>query len=418
MEPEIMVLDEPTSELDPKGRIEIYKLLAEIRRKENITILISGHDSEEMLNFVDRIIVLDNGKIGWEGKPEELLKDVILTEKFGIKPIETAEISMALYQKNIFDKENIFLSSDELIEHVKLYFRTHDKKKIGQKSESFPKQKKTVIEVNALSYGYRSGETVLNNINLRFYKGEFVALIGKNGAGKTTFSKHINGLLRPTSGQILINGRDIKTVSTSELSREVGYVFQNPDHQIFSSSVREEIEYGLKNMNLTRKEINNRISKVLEFVGLKNFENRHPFNLGKGERQKLAVASILAMEPSILVIDEPTTGQDWDGTKRMMTMMEEIHKKGHTIIAITHNLRLAVEYTDRIIVFSSGKVVLDGTPQEVFAHREILESASVTLPDSVLLGEALNKIGFDGSPLTVENIKNELIKKLSDVNAN
>jgi energy-coupling factor transport system ATP-binding protein len=418
MEPEIIVLDEPTSELDPIGKMEIYKLLSEIKAKENVTIVVSGHDSEEMLNFVDRIVVLDSGKIGWQGKPEQLFKDIVLTEQFGIKPIETAEISTALSQKNIFKKESIFLRNAQLIEHISSNYNTNSIKNYINENKSTLKQKEIVIEVNDVSFNYRHDEAALNNINLKFYKGEFVALIGKNGAGKTTFSKHLNGLLRPSSGQVIINGRDIKTVSISELSREVGYVFQNPDHQIFSATVKEEIEYGLKNMNLALEEIVLRISKVLEFVGLKNFEKRHPFTLGKGERQKLAVASILAMEPSILVIDEPTTGQDWDGTKRMMAMMEELYKKGHTILAITHNLRLAAEYADRIIVFSGGEVVLDGTPIEVFSQREILESASVTPPDSVLLGEALNKIGFDGNIITVKNIKNELIEKLSIVNVN
>ncbi|HEY3390760.1 MAG TPA: ABC transporter ATP-binding protein, partial [Prolixibacteraceae bacterium] len=203
------------------------------------------------------------------------------------------------------------------------------------------------------------------NINIKIIKGEFVALIGKNGAGKTTFSKHLNGLLRPTSGEILINGRDIKGLTTAELSKEVGYVFQNPDHQIFAATVEEEIGYGLKNLMLTANVRENRIHEALEFVGLEKFKKRHPFTLGKGERQKLAVATILAMEPGILVIDEPTTGQDWDNTKKMMWMMEKLHRKGHTILAITHNIRLAAEYADRVIVFSEGKIELDGKPENI-----------------------------------------------------
>lgn len=418
MEPEIIVLDEPTSELDPTGRIEIYQLLSEIRTKENVTVIISGHDSEEMLTFLDRIIVLDNGKIAWQGNPQILFKDVALTDKFGIKPIETAEISSALVENNIIDHEKIFSNIDKFFQFISHNFNNISKNSEVQKTSTEKILNKKVIEINDLSFGYRKGETALNNINLRFFKGEFVALIGKNGAGKTTFSKLLNGLLRPSSGQVLINGRDIKSVSTSELSREIGYVFQNPDHQIFSASVKEEIEYGLKNMNLQADVIKERVTRVLEFVELKNYENRHPFTLGKGERQKLAVASILAMEPSILVIDEPTTGQDWDGTKRMMTMMQELNKKGHTILAITHNLRLAAEYADRIVVFSGGNVVLDGTPEEVFSQREILESASITPPDSVILGEQLKKIGFNKHLLTVEEIKKQLIENLSSLNAN
>ncbi len=418
MEPEIIVLDEPTSELDPNGRAEIYRVLSEIRRKENVTVIISGHDSEEMLDFVDKIIVLDEGEVVWQGIPHDLFKNVSLTEKYGIRPIETAEISNALCKDSVSKETEIFLHSGQLIEYLNKQLKSCSTKNEIHKETFIPKQKKTVIETIDLSFGYRKNEAALNKINLRIGKGEFVAVIGKNGAGKTTFSKHLNGLLRPTSGQVLINGRNIQSVSTSELSREVGYVFQNPDHQIFSASVREEVEYGLKNLNLTKVEIEERVNKVLKFVGLIEYQNRHPFTLGKGERQKLAFASILVMEPGILVIDEPTTGQDWDGTKRMMTMMKELHQNGHTILTITHNLRLAAEYADRIIVFSNGMVVLDGTPPEVFSQEQILESASVSSPESVKIGRSLFELGFRNDLITVNQIKEQLLENLSLINVN
>jgi energy-coupling factor transport system ATP-binding protein len=157
-------------------------------------------------------------------------------------------------------------------------------------------------------------------------------------------------------------------MTTAELSKDVGYVFQNPDHQIFAATVREEIEYGLKNQSLSDDVREKRILDALEFVGLEKFKERHPFTLGKGERQKLAVATILAMEPGILVIDEPTTGQDWDNTQKMILMMENLHRKGHTILAITHNMRLAEEYADRIIVFSEGKILHDSVPIELIKN--------------------------------------------------
>lgn len=417
MEPEIIVLDEPTSELDPSGRAEIFRVLSEIRKEENVTVIISGHDSEEMLDFADRIIVLDEGEVVWQGKPQDLFKDVFLTEKYGIRPIESAEISNVFHNSNSNDSK-IFLYSEGLIEYLKGQLENYSVKNATHKVSIFPKQKKTVIEAISLSFGYRKNEAALHQINLRINKGEFVAIIGKNGAGKTTFSKHLNGLLRPTSGQVQINGRDIQSVSTSELSREVGYVFQNPDHQIFSATVKEEVEYGLKNMNLSKPETEKKVTRVLEFVGLKDYQDRHPFTLGKGERQKLAVASILVMEPGILVIDEPTTGQDWDGTRRMMTMMKELNQKGHTILTITHNLRLAAEYADRIIVFSNGTIVLDGTPSEVFEQEQILESASISLPESVKIGKSLVELGFRCDLITVNQIKEQLSANLSLINVN
>lgn len=411
MEPEIIVLDEPTSELDPKGRDEIYTLISELRRKENITIIISGHDTEEVLNYTDRVIVLDGGIIVWDGKPVNLFKDVALCQRFGIRPPEIAELSYYLAERGIIPSESVFLDKNEMAKCIFSGFRFKDNQAALNGSPHAGSNKKVVIETNDLSFLYRKEKHALHNINLKIHEGEFVALIGKNGAGKTTFAKHLNGLLRPSSGHVFINGKDIKSLSTSYLSREVGYVFQNPDHQIFSATVWDEIEFGLRNIGISDTEKEKRITSVLEFVGLADSKHRHPFTLGKGERQKLAVATILAMEPEILVIDEPTTGQDWNGTQRMMEMMEKLHQKGHTVLAITHNMRLAAEYADRIIVFSEGKVALDGSPEEVFYRQEILESASITPPDSVLMAKEFSKYGYMGNPVSVEDLKKDIMEK-------
>ncbi|MCX6168521.1 MAG: energy-coupling factor transporter ATPase [Ignavibacteriales bacterium] len=419
MEPEILILDEPTSELDPAGKVEIYKLLSDLRNDQHVTILISGHDSEEMLQYTDRILVLDNGSIVWEGKPENLFCNFELTGKFGIHSPEAAEIFYKLNNDKTFSNNSIVTNNKQFVEHFfeKYNFNFDQNKNIQKVKKDITVN--SVIEARDISFSYKKGQLSLHKINVKINKGEFVALIGKNGAGKTTFSKHLNGLLRPDSGQILINGRDIKAISTAELSKEVGYVFQNPDHQIFAANIWEEIDYGLKNLFLTEDERNKRIHAALEFVGLEKFKDRHPFTLGKGERQKLAVATILAMEPGILVIDEPTTGQDWDGTKRMMEMLEKLHHRGHTILAITHNMRLAAEYADRVIVFSAGKIVLDGTPKEVFYQEEILNSVSITPPDSVLIGSKLRQFGLNGFPVTVNELQNELSASINGkVNVN
>ncbi|MGD8780601.1 MAG: energy-coupling factor transporter ATPase [Ignavibacteria bacterium] len=405
MEPEILVLDEPTSELDPSGRKEIYKLLSNLGKSSGVTILISGHDSEEMLEFSDRILVLDNGTIFWDGKPSALFQDIELLEKLGIRPPEAAEISYRLVKEKILPSGSIFINNDEFVRYFTSNYKFENKNHTNDESKQKKADDDIAIEARNLNFVYSNGKHALRNINLKICKGEFVALIGKNGAGKTTFSKHLNGLYRPTEGQIFINGKDIAGISTAELSHSVGYVFQNPDHQIFAASVWEEVAFGLKNLHLTDEARGKRITDALEFVGLGDFKERHPFMLGKGERQKLAVATILAMEPDILVIDEPTTGQDWDGTKRMMNMMEKLHKKGHTILAITHNMRLAAEYADRVIVFANGQVVLDGKPEEVFYQQEILESAFVTPPDSVLIASRLRQSEWTKYPVTVKDIQ-------------
>ena len=413
MEPEILVLDEPTSELDPAGREEIYKLLSGLKKKGDVTILISGHDTEEMLEYVDKIIVLDNGQKVWEGKPEALFKNVVLTKKIGIRPPEVAEIGKCLHECGLVNKDSIFINKDEFLQFTKKHFKSFKMSNNGLEKDYSIKNNSTAIETKNLSFNYKQKNSALKELNIKIYKGEFVALIGKNGAGKTTFSKQLNGLLRPTSGTVFINGNYISQLSTALLSKEVGYIFQNPDHQIFSATVYDEIEFGLKKMNLTEKIRSTRINSALEFVGLEKFKNRHPFTLGKGERQKLAFATVLAMEPRILIIDEPTTGQDWDGTNKMMEMLDKLHKQGHTILMITHNMLLAAEYADRVIVFSNGKVMLDGPPEKVFYESEVLKSASITAPDCVTLAEKLRSAGYKNYPVTINELQNDILEQLA-----
>jgi len=413
MEPEILVLDEPTSELDPAGKEEIYKLLSGLKKKGDVTILISGHDTEEMLEYADRIIVLDDGQKIWEGRPTVLFKNVVLTKKVGIRPPEVTEIGNCLKECGLLDQGSVFINRNEFLQFTKknlLSFKTSDN---GSGKGHSVGNDSIAIETRDLSFNYEQKNSALNELNIKIHKGEFVALIGKNGAGKTTFSKQLNGLLRPTKGTVYINGKDIGRLTTAQLSKEVGYVFQNPDHQIFSATVYEEVEFGLKKMNLSEKIRSTRINSALEFVGLEKFTKRHPFTLGKGERQKLAFATVLVMEPKILIIDEPTTGQDWDGTNKMMRMLDKLHMQGHTILMITHNMILAAEYADRVIVFSNGKVLLDGPPEKVFYESEILKSASITAPDCVILAAELRDTGYKNYPVTINKLQNDLLEQLA-----
>ncbi|MEJ2635359.1 MAG: energy-coupling factor transporter ATPase [Calditrichia bacterium] len=404
MQPEILVLDEPTSELDPEGRLGIFKLLAELKQTRNVTVLVSAHDSEEILQFVRKLIVLNNGGIAWQGAPDRLFKDIPLTKKLGIRPPEIAEIGHELSKIGIFKKEDIPLTLDDARRRLSEILKA--KTPVDQEEPKSPlkQDRKPVIEISSLHYSYGKKHPALKGLNLEIYEGEFVALIGKNGAGKTTFSKHLNGLLRPTSGEIKIYGKNIAGLSIGELSKSVGYVFQNPDHQIFSSSVREEIEYGLRSYNISEEEKRKRVADAIEFVGLTGFEKRHPFTLGKGERQKLAVATVLAMEPQILVIDEPTTGQDWSGTQQMMKMIRQLHQKQHTILIITHDMRIAAEYADRVIVFSNGQIELDGIPSRVFSQIDKLKACSVSPPLSAVLAHQLQPYGMPGGIVTIYEI--------------
>ena len=262
-----------------------------------------------------------------------------------------------------------------------------------------------IITVEDLCFQY-PGRTInaLNNINLEIEAGEFVAIIGQNGSGKTTLIKHFNGLLKPSKGKVVVKGQETTSMRTAELAKSIGYVFQNPDHQIFAETVRDEIAFGPKNLGFSEERINSEIERVLKEMDLHIDLEEMPFQLSRGQRQRLAVASVLAMEPSILIIDEPTTGQDWKESILLMNLVKGLNDKGHTCIVTTHNMNLVSLFARRVIVMKSAKVFLDGPTQDVFRREQELLTAGIKAPDVYLLARTLiPEIQLD-KPLTPEGL--------------
>lgn len=263
-------------------------------------------------------------------------------------------------------------------------------KKEGRKVEE------KVIEVQGLWHIYQPmGEVALKNIDLEIRKGEFIALIGQNGSGKTTLIKHFNGLLKPTRGRVLVNGKDTSRQKVSDLAKSVGYVFQNPDHQIFAETVEEEVSFGPRNLGFPEDKIKAIVQEVLAEVGLLHRLKEMPFMLGRGERQRLAVASVLAMEPQILIIDEPTTGLDWRESVKLMELVRRLNEKGHTIIMTTHNMSLVALYAKRVVVLRLGEKILDGPTHQVFQEIELLKTAFIKPPQLFRLMSYFPEIKVD-----------------------
>jgi energy-coupling factor transport system ATP-binding protein len=234
-------------------------------------------------------------------------------------------------------------------------------------------------------------------------EGEFIAILGQNGSGKTTLAKHFNGLLKPTSGRALVQGRPSTEHSHRELARLVGYVFQNPDHQIFARTVREEVGFGLAMQGENPKAVEKRVAEALEAVGLAGYEHKVPFTLTKGERQRVAVASVLAVSPQVIILDEPTTGLDYHHQRNTMELLKRLNKRGHTIIMITHSMWVAAEYAERIVILKEGRILADGPTRAVFADEARLAEASLRPPSLVQLS---NWLGTQA--LTVEQMVQEL----------
>lgn len=262
-----------------------------------------------------------------------------------------------------------------------------------------------MIDVQNLCYRYTGRTTnALENINLQISKGEFLAIIGQNGSGKTTLIKHFNGLLKPVSGKVFVDGEETSKKRTAELAKSIGYVFQNPDHQIFAETVKDEVAFGPKNLGFSDEHINNETTRVLKEMDLDIPLDEMPFQLSRGQRQRLAVASVLAMEPSILIIDEPTTGQDWKESILLMDLVKNLNEKGHTCIVTTHNMNLVSLFAKRVVVMKAGQVFLDGSTQEVFNQEEALLTAGIKAPDVYLLGKTLIPEMKLDKPLTPEGL--------------
>ncbi len=208
-----------------------------------------------------------------------------------------------------------------------------------------------IVEVKSLYHTYPSGIEAISGIDITINAQEFVAIIGQNGSGKTTFAKHLNGLLKPTAGKVFIKGMDTAKKRVSELARHVGYVFQNPDHQICCDTVETEVAFGPRNLHLEKEDIERRVQGALQAVDLLEYRTVNPKQLSKGQRQRVAFASILAMEPSVLIIDEPTTGQDYRDGIAMLDLVKRLNQEGHTVLFITHDMQLVAKYAKRVVVF-------------------------------------------------------------------
>ncbi len=396
LEPEVLVMDEPTTDLDPQGRQEVLSI-AETLRKRGHSLLIVDQDPETAIS-ADQVWLMREGEVITKGDPEEVLLDLPRLESCGIRPLSMIE----LFHKMGWPGKPLTVSSAiDLIEKHHL---------IGHRA-LFPKtipsggtKPSSLLSAVALRFVYPQFQTeALLGIDLSIYEGEFVALLGQNGSGKTTLAKHFNGLLKPSSGRVLVRGRPTTDYSHRELARLVGYVFQNPDHQIFARTVREEVGFSLKVLGESSSAIEKRTEEALEIVGLVGYEEKNPFVLTKGQRQRVAVASVLTAQPEAIILDEPTTGLDHYHQQKMMEILRRLNRKGHTIIIITHSMGLAAEYATRTIVLKDGLILADGPTRVVFSDEARLARASLCPPPIVQLS---NWLGTQA--LTVEQMVEEL----------
>lgn len=258
-----------------------------------------------------------------------------------------------------------------------------------------------VIIVEDLRHSFSDGWDALNGVDVTIAAGEYVALIGANGSGKTTLAKHLNGLLRPTSGRVIVAGLDTRTTPVGTLARHVGYVFQNPDHQIFCASVWEELAFAPRVQGVPEAEVRERVQAELRAFGLAEVAQRPPAILSPGLRRRVAIASVLAARPQVLILDEPNVGLDAQEQQEMLSRVADYNAAGNTILLISHDMRLVAHWARRCLLLSAGMILADGTPAEVLSNRAALQQAGMRPPALCLLAEALAEYGMPRGHLDV-----------------
>lgn len=369
---DILLFDEPLANLDPATGKRAIDLIDRIHKKKNTTILIIEHRLEDALyRDVDRIIVVGDGRIVADARPDELLAGPVLKEQ-GIR--EPLYITALKYAGCRIDKADLpqHIDSMNLLPYKEKVQNWYDK---VQLTKNIP-NREPALEIRDLSFSYTQGQPVLSHIDFSISRGEMVALVGKNGAGKSTLASLICGFMQPDEGAIYLNGEDLSGYSIKERGEKIGLVMQSPNQMISKPMIYDEVALGLRVRGAAEDEIKERVFETLKICGLYPYRNWPVSALSFGQKKRVTIASILVMNPEVLILDEPTAGQDFRHYTEIMEFLRRIHEKlGITIIMITHDMHLMLEYTDRAIVIADGKMLADDTPAHILTNEEISDRA-------------------------------------------
>ncbi|MDX2254011.1 MAG: energy-coupling factor transporter ATPase [Pseudanabaenaceae cyanobacterium bins.39] len=397
LQPDLLVLDEPTSQLDPIGSQEVFATVRELQERLGITIVMVSHAAEEMAEFCDRIALLSAGELVAIGTPQEIYGQVDLLAAHKLRSPEVSQ-AFSLINKGsaipVTLKEAYKLLDTWQINHQFLPSNHPNYQNFPSSSVPSPSQNTNaspILSVQNLQHTYPDGTQALHQVSLDIHAGEYVLIVGQNGAGKSTLVKHFLNLLQPTSGQVMVRDRHTKALSVSELARFIGYLAQNPDNQIFNTSVEKEVAFALPFLGYSTEQIKQATAESLQLMQLYAQRHAHPLSLPKGERGRIVIAALLAMNPDIIIFDEPTTGQDYQGASSILEVSRQLHQMGKTVIVITHHLYLMAEYANRAIVMGKGTVLLDAPIREAFHAIDLLASTYLTPPQSVFLAQFLQQ---------------------------
>lgn len=414
LKPDYLILDEPTGELDPASSLQIFKLLKKLNEERGITVIVAEQKIMLLCEFVKKLIVLEKGTVVHYGEIRSTLTHQREMEEAGINCPRVLTLTGKMMEEGLTPsgmktEERICLNTQEAADFIKRMMGNNchvkaddDSLKPSQEPVTEPSEQ-PVLEFKNVCFSYNETANV-HDLNVKIQKGDFTAITGSNGAGKSTFSKLCNGLLQPSAGDVFVLGQNTKRNKVSSLAKHIGFLFQNPDRQICCSTVEEEIAFSLKNNGLSKEEIQRKVEATIKEFGFD--AKTEPFNMSRGQRQRLCLACLIALNPEILILDEPTTGLDYRECMEMMNRIRELNENGTTVIMVCHDMEVVLDFAKSVIVMNRGEILAQGATREILSNKELLAKARLLQPQIAatcsLLGDEFKGL------FTVE----ELISKL------
>lgn len=412
MQPEILVLQQPTAQLDPEGTDEVMEVVAQVSR-DGYTVVMVSQNLGRLAPHLDRLLVLNDGGITLDGDPVEVLT-VAAEENLPVNVPRAVEVGLRLREQGIIDPEKpVPLTVEETLAELRTMIQATASSnrsgassvtnhgdnrsqngeasttRAGRVSRSGTTAEDAQVQLDNLVHTYPGGIDALRGISLDVDEG-CVCIIGQNGAGKSTLVKHLNGLLEPTAGQVAVHGMDTREYRVAQLAQKVGLSFQNPNDQLFHSTVESEVQYGPKNMGFDSEKVTRITDRALELFGLDEVREKNPYDLGMPWRKRVAVASVVAMDTPVVVLDEPTSGQDEPGQQLLGEAVDELVSEGKLVIVITHDMEFVSDHADRVVVLAQGDVLSDGDPRPVLSDVETLSQSDVYPPTVTKIGLELD----------------------------
>lgn len=402
MKPKCIVLDEPTAMLDPSGRKDVMKILEILNKEEKMTIVLITHHMDEAVK-ADRIFVIDEGKIVLSGTPRKVFSNIEEIKRLKLDVPQIMELSYELYKKGIFRRFDI-LYINEFIEEYRSVItkKIKDSHKI-ENNEKFNIDKKVLLELKDVSYSYETGTAMqvdaVKNICFKIHENEFIGIMGHTGSGKSTLIQMMNGLVKPTSGEIYYNGENIhlKSYNKKDLHCKVGLVFQYPESQLFEENVIKDVMFGPLNKGFSKSEALEIVKKSLEMLEIgEEYYKKSPFELSGGEKRRIAIAGVIAMNPDIIILDEPTAGLDPKSRNNLLNSLKKLKNElNKTIIIVSHNMEDLANYVERVIVINNGCVEFDDDTKSVFTNVDRLEKIGLAIPQVTYAMRKLYYLGYD-----------------------